>query len=69
MEYIVKVHVGNMVYKTLKLTLTEKAIAALTKNSEVVIKAIKRKITELVDTYSWTHLELIGHGERAVVRH
>ena len=69
MEYIVKVHVGNMVYKTLKLTLTEKAIAALSKNTTAVINAIKRKITELADTYSWTHIELIGHGERAVVRH
>lgn len=55
MNYTLTVYVGNLEYKRFTLRASQKAGNALINGSEKAMALFTKKITELVDTYSWTH--------------
>jgi hypothetical protein len=67
MNYTLIVFVGSIEYKRLTLRASKAAGTALLNAAPHALKAIRTKITELTDTYSWTHVELSVDGDSCVI--
>lgn len=68
MNYTVTVYVGSIEYRTFNLRASMNAANALKAAAPKALSLFRRKITELADTYSWTHAEYSIAGTNATIR-
>lgn len=62
MNYTLTVYVGNLEYKRFTLKASLAAGAALKTAAPKALRLMRQKITELTDTYSWTHADVVIGG-------
>lgn len=62
MNYTLTVYVGNLEYKRFTLKASKAAGTALMNAAPKAVMLIRKKITELTDTYSWTHADVVIGG-------
>jgi hypothetical protein len=67
MNYTLTVYVGSIEYKKITLRASTAAVTALKTATPKAMSLFRRKVTELTDTYSWTHAEYTIDGVQNVI--
>lgn len=68
MNYTLTVYIGDMPYRTFSLKASIAAGNALMAATPKAMKLFRQKVTQLADTYSWTHADVSIAGVQNTIR-